>query len=154
MSYSASICTYPWVLSHTHTHTLAGLCSGSSAAARPFSWPLAVSPWAATQIPSLSPPSPPSSSLLLSSSEPISWQCTHTVLSTNCLSISPVPANYQLLMNGSPYWVERRRGEGEERRRGKSWPQGETDCYYVNKLTTPLWCSACVYVDGYRRTHA
>lgn len=56
----------------------------------------------------------PTSVLLCSRSEPISWHRTHTILSTNCLSISPVPANYQLLMKGSPYGAQSRRGEGKE----------------------------------------
>lgn len=83
------------ITSYTHTHTLAGLCR-----AGPSSWPLAVSPWEAIQLPNLSPP-PRSQS---PGSAP-------TPYSTNCLSISPVPANYQLLMNGSPYCVEMVRGE-------------------------------------------
>lgn len=122
---------------HTHTqmHTRAALCSATSVGWPPFK--LAPGCSSSSGNSTRQPQS-------LSSSEPISWQCTHTILSTNCLSISPVPANYQLLMNGSPYRAERpmRGGKGEERaglrvRRGGE--ESTADCYYLNKLTALLW---------------
>lgn len=75
----------------------------------PSNRPLAVSPWVATQLPSLSPSPPPLPLVQSPGSAP-------TPYSTNCLSISPVPVNYQLLMNGSPYWAERRQGKVKERK--------------------------------------
>lgn len=114
---------------HEFSHELARLCRGPSAA-----WPFHPAPgWASLS--SNSTPQP--RCFLLCSPDPISWHCTHTTLSTNCLSISPVPANYQLLMNGSPYWAERQRGEGEEERAGLGVRTGgeesSAECHYPNQ---------------------
>lgn len=130
----------PWIYTHTHSNQVMQWY---------ISWLFQLAPgWASLS--SNSTPQPQSSSSPAPSQSPGSAP-TPTILSTNCLSISPVPANYQLLMNGSPYRAERPRGEGEgEERAGlrarRGGEESTADCYYLNKLTAPLWYSVCVFV--------